>query len=224
MNFVRVDKSKSYLDAGTEVLRTGTGALKALSAILKQGKRDDLLPHSKTLLQVVSGQELKRHHNVLLRKFSLKVIQRIGLTFLKSKVAAWRYQRGSRSLALNLQPTAEQSGKSESPKDDGDAEEEEYDIPEEIEEVIEELLGGLRDKETVIRWSAAKGVGRVTSRLPKELADDVVETLLQLFSLRETDAAWHGGCLALAELGRRGLLLPQRLIGIDKCPRCPEMT
>ena len=50
----------------------------------------------------------------------------------------------------------------------------------------------------------------MTSRLPKELADDVVDSLLQLFSLRETDSAWHGGCLALAELARRGLLLPLR--------------
>ena len=25
------------------------------------------------------------------------------------------------------------------------------------------------------------------------------------------DSAWHGGCLAIAELGRRGLLLPQQL-------------
>ena len=54
-------------------------------------------------------------------------------------------------------------------------------------------------------------MGRITGRLPKELADEVVGSLMDLFSLQETDGAWHGGCLALAELGRRGLLLPQRL-------------
>lgn len=61
------------------------------------------------------------------------------------------------------------------------------------------------------RWSAAKGIGRVTGRLSKDLADEVVGSILELFNPREGDGAWHGGCLALAELGRRGLLLPQRL-------------
>ncbi len=44
----------------------------------------------------------------------------------------------------------------------------------------------------------------------QELGDEVVEAVLNLFSDAERDAAWHGGCLALAELARRGLLLPHR--------------
>lgn len=36
-------------------------------------------------------------------------------------------------------------------------------------------------------------IGRVTGRLPKELADEVVESIMQLFSITETDVAWHGG-------------------------------
>ena len=42
------------------------------------------------LLDLVVQQELKKHHNVQLRKLSLKVVQRLGLTFLKAKVASWR--------------------------------------------------------------------------------------------------------------------------------------
>ncbi|CAG2232303.1 DONSON [Mytilus edulis] len=66
-----------------------------------------------------------------------------------------------------------------------------------------------------------KIIGRITGRLPKELADEVVGSVLELFTIQESDGAWHGsfkdtnisfaGCLSLAELGRRGLLLPQRL-------------
>ena len=69
-----------------------------------------------------------------------------------------------------------------------------------------------------MRWSAAKGVGRVTSRLPLELADDVVGSALELLDDDEEPNAWHGGCLALAELARRGLLLPSRHSSSDPDP------
>lgn len=81
----------------------------------------------------------------------------------------------------------------------------------EVESVLDYLLNALKDRDTVVRWSAAKGIGRVTSRLPRQLADDIITSILGLFNFSESDGAWHGGCLALAELGRRGLLLPSRL-------------
>ena len=45
----------------------------------------------------------------------------------------------------------------------------------------------------------------------QELGDDVVGSVVELFSPSESDTGWHGACLALAELARRGLLLPSRL-------------
>ena len=36
-------------------------------------------------------------------------------------------------------------------------------------------------------------IGRVTGRLPKELADEVVGSIMELFTIVESDAAWHGG-------------------------------
>uniref|UniRef100_A0A8C9P525 Tubulin-specific chaperone D n=1 Tax=Spermophilus dauricus TaxID=99837 RepID=A0A8C9P525_SPEDA len=124
--------------------------------------------------------------------------------------ALCRYQRGCRSLAANLQLSA-QDRSEQKPLEVPPDSDEDYDIPDGVESVIEKLLVGLKDKDTVVRWSAAKGIGRMAGRLPRVLADEVVGSVLDCFSFQETDKAWHGGCLALAELGRRGLLLPSRL-------------
>jgi len=45
---------------------------------------------------------------------------------------------------------------------------------EELEGIIDFLIENLRDKDTVVRWSAAKGIGRITGRLDLEMADDIV--------------------------------------------------
>jgi len=195
--------------------RNKVGALLGTAAIFKHGTRQDLLPHANTMITIVTNDNLLQPKNgTQVRKLTIKTIQRIGLTFLKAKVATWRYQRGSRSLALNLTSNKVTTGDGQQQakkEEEADEDEDEYEIPEQTEEVIEQLLIGLRSADTIIRWSAAKGIGRVTGRLPKDLADEVLCSILQLFSLRESDGAWHGGCLAVAELARRGLLLPQRL-------------
>ena len=86
--------------------------------------------------------------------------------------------------------------------------------------MIESLLAALRDKDTVVRWSAAKGLGRITARLPADFGDEVVGSILECFASSGSDATWHGACLALAELARRGLLLPARLP--DAVPRVAD--
>ncbi|XP_070778789.1 tubulin-specific chaperone D [Enoplosus armatus] len=189
------------------------GALQSLAKLFKHGKRDDLLQYAPTILQCLEQKHLSESSQAMLRKLGVKLIQRLGLTFLKPRLAAWRYQRGNRSLAANLSQSATVAA-AVTPEVETQEQEEDYDIPEEVETVIEHLLVGLKDKETIVRWSAAKGIGRVTGRLPKELADEVVGSVLDCFSFQETDNAWHGGCLALAELGRRGLLLPSRLTDV----------
>lgn len=188
------------------------GALQSLAQLFKHGKREDVLQYAPAVLQCVDQKRTADSTQTILRKQAVKVVQRLGLTFLRPRLASWRYQRGSRSLVVNLAQSSATGKLLDEKFDLGSiSPEEDYDIPEEVETVIEQLLLGLKDKETIVRWSAAKGTGRVTGRLPKELGDDVVGSVLDCFSFQETEDAWHGGCLALAELGRRGLLLPSRL-------------
>ncbi|KAF9823451.1 hypothetical protein SFRURICE_008903 [Spodoptera frugiperda] len=182
------------------------GVLAAVAAVLKHGKRDDLLPLAPKLLAWVTNQNYKQHKAMLVRKYGVKIVQRIGLTFLRPRVVSWRYTRGSRSLAVTLGGGVAAAGDTEpitSPPDDDD-----QDIPQEVEDVVELLLCSLRDDDTVVRWSAAKGVGRIGARLPALAAADVCDSVLSLFAENERETAWHGGCMALAELARRGLLSP----------------
>jgi hypothetical protein len=200
------------------------GVARALAAIFKLGKRAELLEVAERLWadarDLADSPAAKA--STLTRKLACKLTQRIGLLFLKPRVVSWRYDRGARSLEDNLKRAlvisqggdadAEDAKNAEEQKVAQEEEEEEdWDIPEEIEEVIEALLTALRDKDTVVRWSAAKGLGRVTARLPAELGDEVVGSILECFAPTENDNTWHGACLALAELSRRGLLLPVRL-------------
>ncbi|RXM37453.1 Tubulin-specific chaperone D [Acipenser ruthenus] len=122
-----------------------------------------MCPHSHTsaptVFQCLDNCKLSESNQTILRKLGVKLVQRLGLTFLKPKVAKWRYQRGSRSLAANLSiSTQAQPHTVVQNTELTDKEEEEgYDIPEEMENVIEQLLVGLKDKDTIVRWSAAKG-------------------------------------------------------------------
>jgi hypothetical protein len=201
-------------DAENELTRDSfqiIGVMHCIAKIFKTGDRGRILHHASETLSpclLIASQM----NQTVTRKLTTKLFQRIGMLFLPPRLASWRYQRGQRSLCDNLQSDSSNvvvldSNGSKSETNDEDDDE----VPVELEDIIEQLLNSLNDKDTVVRWSAAKGIGRITMRLPRGLGDDVVGGVLEMFTDPDADSSWHGGCLALAELARRGLLLPERL-------------
>ncbi|KAI3449108.1 hypothetical protein Pfo_005773 [Paulownia fortunei] len=196
------------------------GAVEALAAIFKIGSTAILVNVVPILWNDTSVLIKSRTaaRSSLLRKYLVKLTQRIGLTCLPHRSATWRYVGRNITIGENISlPVTRDCNQLNHSvnmnscnvsQETSCLEEEDIDVPDIVEDIIELLLLGLRDTDTVVRWSAAKGIGRITSRLTYSLSDEVLSSVLELFSPGEGDGSWHGGCLALAELARRGLLLP----------------
>ena len=166
------------------------GILKCIACIYKYGKREDLLKYTlPTLEQLMKHDLLTQSQLAVVRKFHMKIVQRIGITFFHFKIAKWRYERGSRILMNNIttKKTSEMvdSVKKHDEQSKTKEDEEDEKIPNEIEEITKQLLFGLKDKDTIVRWSSAKGIGRITNRLPKDMAEDVLVSVLDLFTFVE---------------------------------------
>jgi hypothetical protein len=198
------------------------GHLTCLCSIVKHGRREALLHYSTmipNLIALLENQIFQDHP--LMRKYLLKIIQRLALTFLKPRIASWRYQRGFRSLEDNLSNI--KPIKITHVEDDNLPQD--YEISQDIEDAVDVLLNGLSDSDTAVRWTAAKGIGRIADRLSFEFADAIVEQLMGIVQQDAilddcgaidcdislcSDGSWQGCMLTLAELIRRGLLLPNR--------------
>ncbi|KAI3800449.1 hypothetical protein L1987_28540 [Smallanthus sonchifolius] len=221
----------SFIEWSHEVLSSATedvihhfrllGAVESLAAILKTGSRNALLDIVPVVWDDTSVliKSIPAARSPLLRKNLIKLAQRMGLTCLPHRPTTWRYVGKHSTLGENISQNSSKTDPNSLVSNSGSSntghdyslQEEEMDVPDIIEEFIELLLSGLKDTDTVVRWSAAKGIGRITSRLTYTLAEEVFLSVLDLFSPGEGDGSWHGGCLALAELARRGLLLPVSL-------------
>ena len=206
----------------SNIFRT-MGALQTIVTILKvsNAERSTLIElFTPSLWESTTKISEGYPSNIILRKLLLKWWTRLSCAFLPPRIAPWRYQRGSRSLKDNLRQAAE-DGKADGNTNPSSAylgenvEEQKCEniffVPDQVEDAMGQVISGLSDPSTVVRWSAAKGIGRITERLPALCGEDVLDAVLELFNDIEKDHAWQGACLALAELARRGLLLPHRL-------------
>lgn len=210
---------EEFLQDSKEVIRT-MGVLQTLVTIIKvsSSDRDIMLRFIAPLRSTVMRIAETNPNNQLLRKYLVKWWTRTGVLYMPPRVAEWRYRRGRRSLKENLlrmrtnaPSTNGETAEVEVPKNRSPEEYELFLVPDQVEDALGEVITGLTDTSTVVRWSAAKGIGRVTERLPAICSDDVLDAILGLCQDRERDNDWHGACLAMAELARRGLLLPHRL-------------
>ncbi|KAF8655488.1 hypothetical protein AX16_003046 [Volvariella volvacea WC 439] len=187
------------------------GILQTLCEVVKSGSVDQVAASTNTLFAIGSllDSNEKLSFNTVIRKLRTKLVARIAIRSLPARIGINR--RKGRTLSgvdTGLNPTVS---------------DEDIDVPEIVETVLEQLFKDLQDKDTAVRWSAAKGIGRIADRLPSDFAAQVVETVLSLFSIHSVAGArlydlpataegtWHGACLACAELARRSVLPSDKL-------------
>ncbi|KAM9955236.1 hypothetical protein ACTFIW_000736 [Dictyostelium discoideum] len=198
------------------------GIYSTLATMFKKGNRLDFLPIDMNLYEKI--MEANKYLSLsgserITKKIFLKLLQRIAIIMLPPVSASWRYQKLIKPLLLKgelIKQINNNNNNDEKGEEEGEDEEEGEEIPEEIDEILEEIMKSLKDKDTIIRWTSAKAIGRIVNLLPKDMGDQVIGLVIdQMFEKNEfidaDPSAWHGGCLALAELARRGLLLPERL-------------
>ncbi|KAJ2238290.1 hypothetical protein IWW45_000120 [Coemansia sp. RSA 485] len=180
------------------------------------------------LIELFESDAFEQHS--LTRKLITKATQRLALLNLPP-VSATSIARNSvrKSAKANLGGALGQGSQA---SDDNastisdECEANGTEVSEEVETFIGILLQKLQDKDTIVRWSAAKGIGRVTERLPPALAQEIVFAVADVLKEHALDDpsdgrpidvsmtsefAWHGALLALAELSRKGLLMSQAL-------------
>ena len=185
------------------------GVMETLSKLLKCTTNNEIHIQMEPLwTTAISVAET--NSTMSLNKLFVKWFSRMACAYLPPRIASWRYSRGRRSLLDNVETERTHSPAVEEPTQQ-ECDEDLFPVPDPVEDAMGIVLQSLTDASTMVRWSAAKGVGRMTERLPAVCADDVLDYILELCRDPEKDSAWHGACLALAELARRGLLLPTRL-------------
>ncbi|TFK40548.1 TBCD protein [Crucibulum laeve] len=188
---------------------TSIGILQVLCEIVKSGPQEQIQTEVSQLLAVAHmiDQSPTLNSNTVVRKFKTKLVSRVALRILPNRQSASR--RTGRTLTGDYIA--------------GAAIEDDFDVPEEVESVLEQLFTTLQDKDTIVRWSAAKGVASIAERLPTDFANQVFETVMSLFAIHSIAAAslydlpaiaestWHGAALACAEMARRNLVSTESL-------------
>ncbi|UJR28623.1 hypothetical protein I4U23_009856 [Adineta vaga] len=218
-----------------QIILRMTASLQTVSYIFKFGQRLNLILYVDGLYDLLVNKRILYAKRIVIRRMAYKLLQKLAMTLLPMPKhgAAWRYRRGVRNIldsltskknnpststtTMNIKSSSTTNGHHHEQYENDEQEdlEDNSNVPTLVESILQLLMTGLSDKELYVRWSSAKGLGRITNRLRKSYAAQLVSLLCDRISTVALLACDHyalqGGCLALAELARRGLLLPERL-------------
>lgn len=200
---------KTQVSSQTMDVITAIGYLQVINEIVKNGSADQVQNLELVYLEIINAinDTISLSGNTLLRKMRTKLMSRMATRLLPTP----KVRRRGRLLEDSSLP-----GQDEVFPD-------EYEIPETVETLLQSLFDTLQDKDTIVRWSAAKGVARIAERLPRDFASQILDTVMDMFSIHSVAAAtlydlpaiaestWHGAALACAEIARRGLVTSDQL-------------
>jgi len=191
------------------------GILSSLHQIFKNGIPTDLIKYVDFIVKNIVNFKFPDYMITggIVRRYIAKLTQRIGMVILKPKFQKWRYALHLKNLLQ--QKTIYQNIGINKNNNENNIENEEgfdYEVDFEILEILlDKMLNSLVDREYIVRWSSAKGIGRLCERLSKGMVDDILNTIFELFNDEENEFSWQGGILAIAELCKRGLVIPEKL-------------
>ncbi|KAN0063038.1 hypothetical protein ACQY0O_004201 [Thecaphora frezii] len=206
-----------------------TGILQALCEIVKTNDPafvTSRLPVIQAVLDLYDDPDRRDFaSNGLVTKFQTKLTCRLGLKLLRPR----KRRRFIRIRTLDHVINRSTNGKQQMDEgvvddEDEDDDDNEEDVPQLIDGYISKLIDALQHKDTVVRYSAAKGLARLCERLPRHFISQVTDAVVSLFYINVPDlyegardlssvseCTWQGACMALAEQARRGLLLSSEL-------------
>ena len=199
------------------------GILECINALFKTSvPKNRLVEVGQSLWDLVRRFSVSKD-SLLIRKQCIKFWVRFSCTLLPVRpTPAWRYKRGRRRLMDNHCDSSstpdtcshQNSATNSNNNDHGEDHNDLFTVPDSVEDSVGFLLDCLGHSSTLVRWSSAKGIGRISERLPFLCVEDILDAVLERFDDYNDDRSWHGACLTLAEMARRGLILPARFVDV----------
>jgi hypothetical protein len=138
------------LEQGADQFTT-VGLLMTLCFIYKFGPREALASTAGRVLENLNilDNNVRLRSDQLVRKLRMKLISRLGTSILSGRVAAWRYVAGKRKLTENLtsKTGVKTEGNASAQSTEVAVEQpSDYNIPAELEDIVELIIQGLKEK------------------------------------------------------------------------------